>query len=149
MSLREKVEWEKEKGKESANREIVTLEDCIWEERWGCQVSRGLGPLRRCILTVLAEHLTLRPFTHLSLTHLLPCFLYLLSSYCSNAPREPVFNLLFFFLSQRRQTWKKEEKKELLLSHWVLIQHAIVPHIRGNRKAIHMQIPISCVLNTD
>lgn len=36
-----------------------------------------------------------------------------------------------------------EKKKEMLFSHRVLVQHAILLHIRGNRKAIHMQIPIS------
>lgn len=38
---------------------------------------------------------------------------------------------------------EEEEKKELLFSHRAFIQHAIVPHIRRYRKAIHMQIPIS------
>lgn len=37
----------------------------------------------------------------------------------------------------------KGRKKKLLFSHRALIQHPYVPDIRGNRKAIRMQIPIS------
>lgn len=59
---------------------------------------------------------------------------------CSNAAGAPLFHLLFFCLKGDRHERRKKEK---LFSHWALIQHAIVPHIRDNRKAIHMQIPIS------
>lgn len=46
------------------------------------------------------------------------------------------------FLPQREPD-SNEGGNEMLLSRPPLIQHAIMPDIKGNRKAIHMQIAIS------
>lgn len=110
------------------------------EETRGRRVTRSCGTSRRSIPPLPGEHLAQTLFTHTSITHtFLPFFPHLINFYCSNAAGAPLFHLLFF---ASEETDMKEGKK-MLFSHRALIQHAIMPHIRGNRKAIHMQIPIS------
>lgn len=66
-------------------------------------------------------------------------------SYCSNAARTPRLHLFFVCVCQGRATWWQK----MISSHRAPIQHVIVPHIRGHRKAIHMQMPISlCTVKT-